>query len=94
MTTMHLSVGRRALRALIKAIRIRLDAPYFPRFVVQTLGPTSWSRVGVPGVAESLASLRPDIYYIDDVLSVIERDFCRHDGPGPVGAARFHSAGA
>ena len=25
----------------------------------------------------------------DDALCVIERDFCRNDGPGPVGAARF-----
>ena len=25
----------------IRAGHIRLDAPYFPRFVVQTLGPTS-----------------------------------------------------
>ena len=47
-----------------------------------------WSGVGVPGVAESLAPLRPDIY-IDDALSVIERDFLRHDGLGPVGTARF-----
>ena len=47
-----------------------------------------WSGVGVPGVAESLAPLRPDSY-IDAALSVIERDFRRHDGIGPVGTARF-----
>ena len=34
------------------------------------------------------AGLRPDTY-VDDALSVIERDFRRHDGPGPVGTARF-----
>ena len=33
-----------------------------------------WSGVGVPDVAESLDSLRPDTC-IDDALSVIERDF-------------------
>ena len=47
-----------------------------------------WSGVGVRAVVESLAPLRPD-NYIDDALSVIERDFLRHDGPGPVGTARF-----
>ena len=47
-----------------------------------------WSGVGVPAVAESLAPLRPD-NYIDDALSAVERDFLRHDGPGPVGTARF-----
>ncbi len=30
----------------------------------------------------------PDTY-IDDALSVIEKDFRRHDGPGPVGTAQF-----
>ena len=47
-----------------------------------------WSGVGVPGVAESLVPLQPDTC-IDDALSVIERDFCHHDGLGPIGTARF-----
>ena len=47
-----------------------------------------WSGIGVGGVAESLAALRPD-FNIDNALAVIEEDFGRHDGPGPVGAARF-----
>ena len=47
-----------------------------------------WSGVGVPEVAESLLPLRPSTY-IDDALSVIERDFCHHDGLGPIGVARF-----
>ena len=32
------------------------------------------------------SSLTPTI---DDALSVIERDFCHHDGLGPIGTARF-----
>ena len=51
-----------------------------------------WSGIGVPHVAKSLASLQPDAY-IDDALSVIERDFCSHDGLGPVGAAHFIAQG-
>ena len=47
-----------------------------------------WSGVGVPDVAESLVPLQPNAY-IEDALSVIERDFCHHDGPGPIGTARF-----
>ena len=47
-----------------------------------------WSGVGVPDVAESLVPLQPDTD-IEDALSVIERDFCHHDGPGPIGTARF-----
>ena len=47
-----------------------------------------WSGVGVPDVAESLVPLQPDSY-IEDALSVIERDFCLHDGAGPIGTARF-----
>ena len=47
-----------------------------------------WSGVGVPDVAESLVPLQPNTY-IDDALSVIERDFCHHDGLGPIGTARF-----
>ena len=46
------------------------------------------SGVGVPDVAESLVPLQPDTD-IEDALSVIERDFCHHDGPGPIGTARF-----
>ena len=46
------------------------------------------SGVGVPDVAESLVPLQPNAY-IEDALSVIERDFCHHDGPGPIGTARF-----
>ena len=41
-----------------------------------------WGGVGVADVAESLAPLQPDSC-IEDALSVIERDFCHHDGPGP-----------
>ena len=47
-----------------------------------------WRGVGAADVAESLAPLQPDAC-IGEALSVIERDFCRHDGPGPVGTARF-----
>ena len=47
-----------------------------------------WSGVGVPDVAGSLTSLQPNSY-IDDALSVIQRDFDHHDGLGPVGTARF-----
>ena len=32
--------GARALRSLFKSGRIRLNATYFPHFVVQRLGPT------------------------------------------------------
>ena len=51
-----------------------------------------WSGVGVPEVAESLAPLQPSTH-IDDALSVIERDFCNHDGLGPIGAAHFIAQG-
>ena len=47
-----------------------------------------WSGVGVPDVAESLVPLQPNSY-IEDALSVIERDFCHHDGLGPKGTAQF-----
>ena len=47
-----------------------------------------WRGVGLPDVSACLASLEPSPY-IDDALSVIERDFCDHDGPGPVAAAWF-----
>ena len=51
-----------------------------------------WSGVGVPEVAGSLATLQPSAY-IDDALSVIERDFSRHDGLGPLGTAQFITQG-
>lgn len=47
-----------------------------------------WSGVGVPDVAESLVLLQPNPH-IEEALSVIERDFCHHDGAGPIGTARF-----
>ena len=47
-----------------------------------------WSGIGVPDVAEGLVPLQPNSY-IEDALSVIERDFCHHDGLGPVATARF-----
>ncbi len=47
-----------------------------------------WSGVGIPDVAESLVPLRPNPH-IEEALSVIERDFCHHDGAGPIGTARF-----
>lgn len=47
-----------------------------------------WGGVGVPDVAGSLVPFQPNSY-IDDALSVIGRDFCHHDGLGPVGTARF-----
>ncbi|MDE0632111.1 MAG: hypothetical protein OXH73_11470 [Caldilineaceae bacterium] len=47
-----------------------------------------WGGIGVPDVAESLVPLQPDSY-IEDALSVIERDFCHHNGTGPIGTARF-----
>ena len=51
-----------------------------------------WSGVGVPDVAESLAPLQPNTY-IDNALSVIERDFCNHDGLGPIATAQFITQG-
>ena len=47
-----------------------------------------WRGVGVDDVAASLTSLEPSSD-IDDALSVIERDFLSHDGPGPVATAQF-----
>ena len=47
-----------------------------------------WRGVGARGVAESLVPLMPDTC-IDNALSVIERDFCRHDG---LGRPRRHSS--
>ena len=48
--------------------------------------------IGVADVAKSLASLLPNTN-IDDALNIIERDFCDHDGLGPVGAAHFIARG-
>lgn len=47
-----------------------------------------WRGVGVGDVAECLASLKPSPF-VDEALSIIERDFCRHEGLGPVGTAQF-----
>ena len=47
-----------------------------------------WRGAGVDDVARCLATLKPS-RFVDDALSVIERDFRDHEGPGPVGAARF-----
>ena len=51
-----------------------------------------WRGVGIPKVAECLAVLLPNPY-IDEALSVIERDFCNHDGLGPIGTAQFITRG-
>ena len=51
-----------------------------------------WSGVGVADVAESLVPLQPNTS-IDDALSVIERDFCNHDGLGPIGTSQFMTQG-
>ena len=51
-----------------------------------------WRGVGVRDIAESLVPLMPDTC-IDNALSVIERDFCRHDGLGPVATAQFITQG-
>ena len=51
-----------------------------------------WSGVGILGVAESLAPLQPSTH-IDEALSVIERDFCGHDGPGSIAASQFITLG-
>ena len=47
-----------------------------------------WNGLGVAAVAESLASLSPNPS-VSSAPRVLERDFCSHDGPGPVGAAHF-----
>ena len=47
-----------------------------------------WSGVGVQDIAESLVPLMPNTG-IDNALSVIEKDFCRHDGLGPTATAQF-----
>ena len=51
-----------------------------------------WSGVGIPNVAESLAPLLPNSS-IEVALSVIERDFCNHEGMGPIGTAQFITQG-
>ena len=51
-----------------------------------------WSGVGIRNVVESLTSLLPNIH-IDNALQVHERDFCNHDGLGPIGTAHFGDQG-
>ena len=51
-----------------------------------------WRGVGVRDIAASLVPLMPDTC-IENALSVIERDFCRHDGLGPVATAQFITQG-
>ena len=47
-----------------------------------------WNGIGVDNVVPRLALLQPN-NYVDSALSVIRRDFTRHDGPGPLGVAAF-----
>ena len=47
-----------------------------------------WNGVGVASVANCLAALLPNTN-VDKALRIVERDFCNHDGLGPVGAAHF-----
>ena len=47
-----------------------------------------WRELGAAAVAESLASLSPNPH-VSKALRIVRRDFCRHDGPGPVGVAHF-----
>jgi hypothetical protein len=51
-----------------------------------------WRGVGIPKVVERLAVLLPNTN-IDNALSIIRTDFCNHDGPGPIGTARFITGG-
>ena len=51
-----------------------------------------WNDVGVQTVAERLSSLRPN-GHVDAALEMIERDFFRHDGLGPIGVATFLTNG-
>ena len=51
-----------------------------------------WKGVGVRDVAGSLRRLQPNPH-VDQALSIIEADFCRHDGLGPVGTAHFIAGG-
>lgn len=51
-----------------------------------------WSGVGIPEVAKNLTPLQPSSH-IDDALDVIARDFCGHDGLGPLAAAYFITQG-
>ena len=51
-----------------------------------------WNGLGVAAVAKSLASLSPNPN-VSSALHIVERDFCNHDGPGPVGVARFIEGG-
>ncbi len=47
-----------------------------------------WNGLGVAAVAKSVASLSPNPN-VSRALDIVERDFCSHDGPGPVGVAHF-----
>ena len=47
-----------------------------------------WNGLGVAAVAKSLASLSPNPN-VSSALHIVGRDFCSHDGPGPVGVAHF-----
>ena len=51
-----------------------------------------WSGVGIPEVVKSLTALQPS-GYIDDALEVVARDFCNHDGLGPLATAEFIMSG-
>lgn len=51
-----------------------------------------WSGLENPDVAHSLISLWPD-GRVDDALETMGRDFCDHDGIGPIGAAYLQSKG-
>ena len=52
----------------------------------------TWSGVGVENVAQSLIPLLPDTH-IENALAIIERDFSRHDGIGPIATATFITRG-
>lgn len=47
-----------------------------------------WNGLGVAAVAKSLAALSPNPN-VSRALRIVERDFCSHDRPGPVGVAHF-----
>ena len=51
-----------------------------------------WTGVGIAAVAERLALLQPSAY-IDNALNIVKRDFCNHEGLGPLGAAHFIAQG-
>ena len=47
-----------------------------------------WDSLGARTVAERLSSISPNAH-VDAALQVIERDFSRHDGIGPIAVATF-----